>query len=102
MKIFKLNKSEISGGFRCRLYGLDGNEIQEIELKNLDGIDFQRSGKVEDDDYFMQNNIAEFIVDGDNFYIYENGYKYDAGDWFFNCHLDGDLSYDAIRIKRFI
>jgi hypothetical protein len=96
----KLNKKLISG-WRCRLYGTDGVEVEEIELKHLDGINFQRSGKVEDNDWFMQNNSAEFIVDSDKFFIIENGTRHDAEDWLYHCHLDGDLGYDAIYIKRF-
>lgn len=60
MKTLSLTKNKISGGFRCRLYDNNRNEVQEIELSHLDYITFQRSGKVEDNDWFMQNNLAEF------------------------------------------
>jgi hypothetical protein len=100
MKTLFLTKNKISGGFRCRLRDANRNEVQEIELHHLDGITFQRSGKVEDNDWFMQNNLAEFIVDGDNFFICENGTRHDAESWFYHCHLDGDLGYDAIYINR--
>ena len=98
MKTLHINKRSISG-FQCRLYAPDGSEVNELELHHLDIIDFQRSGKIEGDDWFMQNNSAEVILDGDKFFIIENG-RHDAKDWLYHCHLDGDLSYDALRIHR--
>jgi hypothetical protein len=99
MKTLLVSKRDISG-FQCRLYAPNRSEVNEIELHHLDSINFQRSGKVEDNDWFMQNNSAEVILEGDTFFIVENGTRHDAKDWLYHCHLDGDLVYDALYIYR--
>lgn len=69
----------------------------EIELVLGDGFSFQCSGKDEDGNFVMHNNLAEVVEENGELKICYNGTRYNPYHFLYCDHLDGDISMDHIK-----
>jgi len=83
-----MNKSAVVKfeSFRCK----------PVELVLGDSFSFQWSGKDEEGEYVMYNNLAELVEHEGELKICWNGHKMDPLHFLRCDHLDGDISMDAI------
>lgn len=71
-----------------------------FRAKHLDTLDFQWSGKNEDGDFVMYNNVAEVVEDNGKMFIEWNGTRYNAYE-FLDCdHLGSSFSMDSVSVYR--
>jgi hypothetical protein len=74
----------------------------KFQAKHLDSLHFQWSGIDENGEWIMYNNIAGVIEEGNEMYIQWNGTRYNAYEFLYCDHLDGNFSMDSVRVYRVV